>query len=134
MRILLIIAHGSRREVSNDEVRDLGARVRFQAGKGFDDVRTAFLELASPSIAEELDECARLGATEIVIVPYFLAAGRHVVVDLPAAVNAFQENSPGVSIKVAGHLGTSDALARAILELASDTAERSHQARDRDSP
>ena len=49
---LLIIAHGSRREASNDEVRRLADRVRALCAPGIADVEVAFLELAEPSIAE----------------------------------------------------------------------------------
>jgi len=51
---LLIITHGSRRVASNDEDRQLVDQVRAQAGNAYDDVETAFLELAEPSIPDGL--------------------------------------------------------------------------------
>ena len=77
MTSLLIIAHGSRRAASNDEVRALAAAVRTQPGQAYAHVDAAFLELAEPSIATGLAELAAKGATEIVAFPYFLAAGTH---------------------------------------------------------
>ncbi|MBA1332368.1 cobalamin biosynthesis protein CbiX, partial [Candidatus Endoriftia persephone str. Guaymas] len=43
---LLIVAHGSRREASNQEVRQLTERVRVRAGPLYSEVACAFLELA----------------------------------------------------------------------------------------
>jgi len=115
---LLLIAHGSRRQASNDEVRQLAERVAAQRGPDIDAVEVAFLELAEPSIPEGLARCVANGATEIVVFPYFLAAGTHVVGDIPEAVAAFQAEHPHVRIRVTPHLGASDALAGAILSVA----------------
>ena len=52
MKILLVVAHGSRREESNDEVRDLTACLREQSGDAYAQVECAFLELAEPSIPD----------------------------------------------------------------------------------
>lgn len=113
---LLIIAHGSRRQASNDEVRQLGRRVAALDRTGIDAVHVAFLELAEPSIPEGLAACLAEGAREIVVFPYFLAAGTHVVGDIPEAIAAFQAEHPEVRIHLTRHLGASDVLPRAILE------------------
>lgn len=115
---LLIIAHGSRREASNDEVRRLAARVRDLRVPGIDHVEVAFLELAEPSIAEGLKCCVAQGATEIVVLPYFLAAGTHVAQDIPDWLSAFAQAHPQVRIHLAPHLGASDALPQAISSIA----------------
>jgi sirohydrochlorin ferrochelatase len=121
MRMLLIVAHGSRREASNEEVRALAARLRAEPGTGFDDVVDAFLEVAAPSIPDGLQCYRQRGAHEIVVFPHFLATGRHVVDDIPAAVAAFCQQYPGIAVMVTAHLGLSDLLPRAILRVASDT-------------
>ena len=51
---LLLVAHGSRREASNDEVRALTTRLRAAADGRFHQVDCAFLELASPLIPDGL--------------------------------------------------------------------------------
>ncbi len=119
MRILLIVAHGSRRPSSNEEVYALATRVSEQRDGAFARVVSAFLELASPSIPAGLAECVRTGATEIVVFPYFLAAGRHVVEDIPNEVDAFRAEHPDVRIAISGHLGGADTLPAAILQIAS---------------
>jgi sirohydrochlorin ferrochelatase len=117
-RHLLIVAHGSRRQASNDEVRELGERLRALCDPSIDQVEVAFLELAEPSIPDGLARCAAQGAREIIVFPYFLAAGTHVANDIPEALAAFRELHPTIQVRLASHLGASPALARTILDVA----------------
>lgn len=128
-RHLLIAAHGSRRQASNDEVRRLGERVADLRGPGIDHVEVAFLELAEPGIPEGLNRCAALGASEIIVFPYFLAAGTHVAEDIPEALTAFAAAHPQVRLRLTAHLGASTALPGSILAVAADTGEDSKHAR-----
>jgi len=118
MPSLLIIAHGSRRAASNDEVRQLVEQVGAEAGQAYAHVETAFLELAEPSIPDGLAALAAQGATDIVAFPYFLAAGTHVAQDIPEAIAGFVATHPGVKVRLAPHLGASKALPAAILNVA----------------
>lgn len=121
-RHLLIVAHGSRRAASNDEVRELAERVRSLRSPGIDHVEAAFLELAEPSITDGMARCVALGAREIVVFPYFLAAGTHVAVDIPEAVEAFCERHPDVQVRLARHLGAVAGMPRTILDAAGEGA------------
>jgi len=115
MKSLLIIAHGSRRPASNDEVRQLAERISNQPSSGFDEVSAAFLEIAKPSIPEGLEQCIQRGATEVTVFPYFLAAGRHVVEDIPNEIAPVIEKYPEVNVQLAPHLGLASALPEIIL-------------------
>ncbi len=119
MKTLLLIAHGSRRAASNDEVRQLAQRLNAINPPGFSRVESAFLELAQPSIPEGLAACVAKGASEIVVFPYFLAAGTHVVNDIPEAIQVFQAANPRVKVRLTPHLGDSDLLPQAIVQVAS---------------
>ena len=119
MKALLVVAHGSRREASNDEVRQLCARIQEKNGnEEFDVVRAGFLELADPSIPEGIEQCIRLGAERVVVLPYFLSAGRHVSEDIPAEVDKARAANPHVAIHLAPYLGSAPGVARLLVELA----------------
>lgn len=118
---LLIVAHGSRRQASNDEVRALARQIAHARHPAIADVEVAFLELAEPSIAEGLARCVAKGAKEIVVFPYFLAAGTHVTYDIPEEIAAFRASQPQVKISLTPHLGAAPALSQAILDLAVST-------------
>ena len=118
MSSLLIIAHGSRRDASNDEMRQLADQVRAQPGQTYDHVHAAFLELAEPSITDGLAKLVAQGATDIVAFPYFLAAGTHVAQDIPEAIAEFATRHPDINVRLTSHLGASHALPAAILGMA----------------
>src|SRR5690554_997721 len=105
MQQLLIVAHGSRREASNQEVRVLAQHVATQLQLPAEQVQVAFLELATPSIATALNQCFQRGVNEVTVLPYFLSSGNHVVNDLPQEIAAVQEDWPDKRIKLLTHIG-----------------------------
>jgi sirohydrochlorin ferrochelatase len=115
-RALLLVAHGSRRGASNDEIRSLAARLALQQENAFDMVEPAFLELAEPSIPDGIEQCIQRGAREVLVFPYFLSAGRHVAEDIPAEVRVKQEQYPQIDIRVADYLGIAEGMPGMILE------------------
>lgn len=118
MKALLIVAHGSRREASNEEVRELTARIAAKAGTDYDLVDCAFLELAPPLIPEGIQRCIDRGADEVVVLPYFLSAGRHVAEDIPNDVKVKQDEHPAINIRIAPYVGGLDGIAGLMLQAA----------------
>ncbi len=117
MKTLLVVAHGSRRTESNDEVRALTVQLNAQA-REFDGVSCAFLELAEPSIPDGLRDAIAAGAREVVVLPYFLSAGRHVVKDIPNEVEVVRAEHPDITITLAPYLGAAPELAGLLLKQA----------------
>lgn len=118
MKSLLLVAHGSRRTESNDEVRQLARQLESRGNGEFGQVACAFLELAEPSIPDGLRAAIRAGASEVTVLPYFLSAGRHVATDIPAEVNIIRAESPEVEIILAPYLGASPGVVELLLGLA----------------
>lgn len=117
MKCLIIVAHGSRKTESNDEIHQLAKRLQSESNT-FTLVMASFLELAEPSIPDGIQYCIDLGATEILVLPYFLSAGRHVSEDVPALVHQKRLEHPDVSIKMATYLGAAEGLPNLVLETA----------------
>ncbi len=122
MQALLLVAHGSRREASNEEVRQLAKRLRALAGARFSRVEAAFLELAEPSIPDGIEQCIASGADAVTVLPYFLSAGRHVSEDIPAEVAGKQQQHPDVAISLAPYLGSAEGIVGLILNIVPDSA------------
>jgi len=115
MKALLIIAHGSRRKDSNDEVRRLADRIRENSGPAFGLVVSAFLEISSPQMDSAIADLAEEGATSITVFPYFLAAGTHVANDLPRIVDEEKELYPNINFEILPHLGALQGISTLIL-------------------
>lgn len=106
-RAVLLAAHGSRLPESNAEIEALAERLAGSVEHGVA-VAHAFLELAEPAIPEAIDALARDGATRIMLIPYFLSAGRHVAEDIPAIVADARARHPGLEIEITGHFGAEE--------------------------
>ncbi|WP_372795103.1 sirohydrochlorin chelatase [Pontiella sp.] len=115
MKALLIVAHGSRRKESNDEVRRLAKRIEENSGPAFDMVSSAFLEISSPQIDSAIADLVDAGATKIKVFPYFLAAGTHVVNDIPQQIAEQEANFPDVDFEILPHLGALQGISTLIL-------------------
>jgi sirohydrochlorin ferrochelatase len=115
---LLVVAHGSRRAASNEEVKTLVDRLRASQGGRFGSIEAAFLELAEPSIEDGLAMLAGRGASHIVVMPYFLAAGSHVSQDIPEMLAAFRAARPNIELTLKPHVGSADGMGRLILDMA----------------
>ena len=115
---LIIVAHGSRKTSSNEEVMALGEKVKSLLDKDYMFVMTAFLEFATPSLEESMLSCIDKGASEIVILPYFLASGNHVTRDIPEVIQKTQSSHPQVKIILKEHLGSSSDMVRLLSSMA----------------
>ena len=100
---VLLIAHGSRHDPANDDLRRMAARIA-EMGE-YPIVEPAFLELAEPDIATGGARCVNRGATRVLMVPYFLSAGVHLLRDLTAARDALRRDYPEVEFRLGPALG-----------------------------
>lgn len=113
---LLLVDHGSRRAESNAQLDDMARRV--QALRPAALVAAAHMEISEPTIAHGIATLVASGATEIVVLLYFLSDGRHSRDDVPALVQAAIAPFPGITARVGQALGPHDALAALLLERA----------------
>lgn len=112
----MLVAHGSRNQAANDEVSQLATRVAGLGQGDFDAVVPAFLEFANPDIHQGIERCAEMGASEIIVVPYFLAAGKHVTKDIPLELECARTRYPQISIETSQYLGENGAMAELIIQ------------------
>jgi sirohydrochlorin ferrochelatase/(2Fe-2S) ferredoxin len=111
---ILLAGHGSRREKSNEQVRELAAQLERRLGLPVD---AAFLELAEPAIDEAIDGLAAT-VSQVSVVHLSLFAASHVKNDVPLAITQARERHPQLTINNGAHLGVHPA----ILDLLDDRA------------
>ena len=115
---LLLVAHGSRLQASNEEVKSMTKALTQRLHHRFSFISCAFLELAKPSIPEGIEACADYGASKTLILPYFLSSGAHVARDIPAIVEEKRKQHPQMRIELGDYCGRS----KKMIELLSDMA------------
>lgn len=122
MRTLILLAHGSRRHESNQEVITLTDEVRNKAKDIYESVEYAFLELAEPELLYAIENSVKQGATEITVLPYFLNSGNHVKQDIPAIIDTAMEKYPHCKFNVTVCIGMYEGMAELILNHASESS------------
>lgn len=115
MHALIIIAHGSRRSASNDEIRELVMQLKTMA-HGFAHIEAAFLELTEPSINSACEALIAKGCTKISCLPYFLAAGNHIIRDIPGIIAELREKHPDTDITQLAYIGAHPEMPNLLLK------------------
>ena len=105
MKGFILVAHGSRRAVANQEIANFTASVSQGIAGRFELMSHAFWELAEPSLEQAIDNQVAAGATEIKLFPYFLAQGSHVAEDLPSVLHKKRAQYPALTLTLLPHLG-----------------------------
>ena len=125
MKGILLFGHGAR----NPEWAQPFHRIRdaILAREPEALVAPGFLELMRPSFDEGVDCLVRQGATQIVVVPIFMAAGSHIKKDLPQLAANAMDRHAGLTIELAAPVGEAATVLAAMADyaLGSGSAGRS---------
>ena len=109
---IILFAHGAR---DPEWARPLHRLQRMLAERMPDAmIEPAFLEHMAPTLEGAADGLVGRGATELSIVPVFIANGGHLREDLPRRVEALGKLHPGVAVRIAPPIGEVDTILSAI--------------------
>jgi sirohydrochlorin ferrochelatase len=112
MTAYIVFAHGSSVESANDAVRAVSKEAARRGGWKL--YETAFLGGGRPNLADAVAKLASDGASDIVVIPYFLTSGLHLERDLPALIGEIRRAHPNTQIRstepLDGHPGLVDAV------------------------
>jgi len=125
MTALVVFAHGSKVEAANQAIREMAASLQTRSGHR---TEAAFLEIAPPDLPGAVEKLVEQGTTRIVVLPYFLAPGRHAERDLPRIIGQIREwlrsiNREDVRIEAAANLDGHPALIGILLDRANAILE-----------
>ncbi|QLD85853.1 ferredoxin [Natronomonas halophila] len=116
---VVLAGHGSRREKSNDQVRELAADLEGRLGLPVD---AGFLELAEPSIEAAIGSLAPT-VSDVTLLPLSLFAASHVKADIPLIVQQARGDYD-VSIHNGKHLGVHPELVELLDDRAAAVEKR----------
>lgn len=116
---VLMMAHGSRVADANNAVNEIAALVKQMTD--FEIVEVAFREQHQPNIQRGVDACVAQGAERILLYPYFLYMGAHVIEDLPEELAEAKRRHPQVEMVMGKHLGVHRKLAEVVVDRIAET-------------
>jgi len=111
---VLLIAHGSRRAEANADLDRLAELLR--ARNLYPIVETSYLEMTQPDIPAGGRRCVERGAEVVLMLPYFLSAGSHVVDDLEAYRQSLTAEFPTVKFELCPPLGLHPKMLEIVLD------------------
>jgi sirohydrochlorin ferrochelatase len=112
-KAILLVDHGSVKAEANELLEEIVRLVERIAPDYH--VEAAHMELAPPDIADAVATCVKAGSTDITVMPYMLAPGRHSTDDIPRMALEAAERHEGVRVRVSEPLGADSRLAEVIL-------------------
>jgi sirohydrochlorin ferrochelatase len=116
---IVVFGHGSSVSSANDAVRVVAGHAAREGHWAL--YETAFLE-CEPRLEQAVKKLAAAGATEMLVLPYFLTLGIHLQRDLPKLVAAL-EREFGIPIRVAPPLDGHPGLGKMLADRASEAME-----------
>ena len=102
-RAVLLVGHGSKLGGSSEALECVIDALRRTEPVTF--FQFAFLEIQSPNIPQGIELCLNQGAEEVIVIPYFVQSGRHVVEDIPRIISEAQARYPQRRIHLGEYLG-----------------------------
>jgi len=111
---VLIVSHGSQRAEANRGFEAMVARVASRVEGAA--ILPAFFSLAHPDIREQIELLASRGARRVLVMPYFLYSGQHVLVDIPAVLDQCRRRFPCLTIELLATLENDPALEDLLVE------------------
>ncbi len=112
MDAILLFSHGSLLCGAGETLQGVADRLRANGDAPI--VEVGYLNYSEPAFETTFAQCVALGATRIVVVPYFLVAGKFVQVDLPRRVAEVRGQYLEIEVLLADALGFHPLLADAL--------------------
>ena len=114
MKGILLFGHGARNPDWAAPFHRIRAEIK--ARDAAMPVEPGFLELMRPTFDEGIDCLVSQGATEIAIVPIFMAAGSHIKKDLPLMAAGAMDRHPGLRVGIAPPGGEAEPVLAAMAD------------------
>lgn len=119
-KAVILMGHGSRVPDAGKCMEKVAARLRELSVSDIVDI--CYMERLGPRFPQVFEKCIKLGATEVVLIPYFLHLGLHTRTDIPSMMKLEAAKYPNVKLVFGKNLGFDELL----VELVAKRVEESH--------
>ena len=121
---VILLGHGSRVPQAGSGMEQLAERLRQRHPASL--VETCYMSRLGPHFPEVFDRCVARGAEKVILIPYFLHTGLHILLDIPRMMQEKAREFPGVKVIFGRNLGFDDCL----VDLVSRRVEESRNLAD----
>lgn len=111
---IILLGHGSRVPGAGEEMERAARRLQERLRAAI--VETCYLSRLGPHFPEVFDRCVARGAKKVVVIPYFLHMGLHILLDIPEVLQAKAREHPQVKVILGKHLGGDEALVDLLMK------------------
>ncbi len=120
-RAIILLGHGSRVPDAGKHMEKVAAGLKQKYG--YTMVEICYMSRIGPHFPEILDKCVMQGATDIMVIPYFLHDGLHLVLDIPEMMKQLVVKYPNVKLVLGRNLGFDEALVDLVERRISDSKD-----------
>jgi sirohydrochlorin cobaltochelatase len=114
MNAVVLLGHGSRAEGVSRSLEQVAEALSVRLPTMH--VRAAHRELCEPSLEQVVAELAACGVQRVIVLPYFLHLGLHILKDVPEQLAALRCAYPNVELVLAEHLGYDERVVPVLLD------------------
>ena len=111
---VILLGHGSRIPGAGEGMEQVARRMREKIGQGI--IETCSMSKLGPHFPEIFEKCVALGATKIVVIPYFLHSGLHLIEDIPEMLREKIREYPHVELILGKNLGFDECLVDLVIK------------------
>jgi sirohydrochlorin ferrochelatase len=105
---IILLGHGSRVPDAGKHMEKVAAGLKNKYG--YDMVEVCYMSRLGPHLPETFKKCLEQGATHVMVIPYFLHDGLHLVLDIPEILQELASDCPHVKVVLGKNLGFDEIL------------------------
>ncbi len=118
---VILLGHGSRVPKAGKGMEKVAEGLKRKYGYAI--VEVCYLSRLGPHFPDIFEKCVKQGADCVVIIPYFLHEGLHIVLDIPSMIQPTAARFPDVRVVLGKNLGFDDVLVDLVEKRISDSRQ-----------
>jgi sirohydrochlorin ferrochelatase len=111
---IILFGHGSRIPGAGEGMEQVAARIRDKLGPGI--IEICYMSRLGPHFPEIFESCVARGATKIIVMPYFLHSGLHLMEDIPDLLRDKAGKYPHVKLVLGKNLGFDECIVDLVIK------------------
>lgn len=120
-KAIILLGHGSRVPDAGRHMERVASGLKEKYG--YNVVEICYMSRLGPHFPEVFEKCLHQGATEVIVIPYFLHEGLHLVLDIPEMMQRLAEKHPGVRLVLGKNLGFDEVLVDLVERRIADSGD-----------